>query len=310
MTRPFRFGVQVAGLPESAAHYVETAKIAEDLGYSAFSVPDHLDGQPAPMIALTTVAAATTTLQLQPLVLANDYRHPAMLAKEAATLDLLSDGRFVMAIGAGWMRSDYDGAGLPYDRPSVRIARLAESISVLKGLFSGEPFSFEGDHYTITDMTGTPSPVNGTIPFMIAGGAEKILTLAGREADIVAFNPSIAAGVIDQRVGPSAMADATDHKVAWVRAAAGDRFDGIELQTSVFAGAITDDALGMAELMGAALGATAEQVLRSPHALFGTVDECIERVQSRRERWGISYISFGGDFMKDMAPVVSALSGS
>ena len=308
MTRPFRFSVQVGGLPESAASYVETAKAAEDLGYAAFSVPDHLDGQLSPTIALTTVAAATTNLLLQPLVLGNDYRHPAMLAKEAATLDLLSDGRFVMAIGAGWMKDDYERAGMPYDRASVRIQRLDESIAVLKGLFSGEPFSFEGEHYTITEMTGTPAPVNGSIPFMIAGGAEKILGVAGREADIVGFNPSMAHGVVDERVGPSAMADATDQKVAWVEAAAGDRFGDIELQTSVFAGAITDDARGMAELMGAALGATPDQVLQSPHALFGTVDECVDTVRSWRERWGISYVSFGGDFFRDMAPVVDALA--
>ena len=310
MTRPFRFSVQVGGVPKSAADYVETAKAAEDLGYEAFSVPDHLDDQLAPMVALTAVAAATTTIQLQPLVLANDYRHPAVLAKEAATLDLLSDGRFVMAIGAGWMLSDYEQAGLQHDRARLRIERLSESITVLKGLFSGDPFSFSGDHYTITDMTGTPKPVRETIPFLIAGGARKILSLAAREADIVAFNPSIPKGMIDESIAPSAMADATDEKLEIVKQAAGARFDEIELQTSVFIATITDDAMGVAGLVAPALGGTAESALHSPHVLIGSVEECIERVQSWRERWGISYISIVGQSMHDMAPVVSALAGT
>ncbi len=310
MTRPFRFSVQATGLP-SATDLIESARKAEDLGYAAFGLPDHLDNQYAPMIALAAVAEATSTIELQPLVLANDYRHPAILAKEAATLDVLSGGRFVMAIGAGWMRTDYDQAGLVYDRPGIRIARLDESVKVLKGLFTGESFSFKGDHYQITEMAGVPVPIRDPHPpFLIAGGGRKILSLAAREADIVGFNPGLAAGVVDERIAPTAHAEATDQKLAWVREAAGDRFDDIELQTSVFFGSITDDARGTAEFMAGSIGATAEQMLESPHVLLGTVDECIERVQSWRERWGVSYVSFGSDFTAEMAPVVAALAGT
>jgi len=310
MTRPFRFSVQSSGLP-GAVDFIEMARRAEGLGYAAFGLPDHFEDQYAPMIALAAVAQATDTIELQPLVLANDYRHPVVLAKEAATLDVLSGGRFVMAIGAGWMRTDYDQAGMAYDRPGVRIARLEESVKVLKGLFAGEPFSFEGDHYVITEMTGQPKPVREPhMPFLIAGGGRKILSLAAREADIVGFNPGLAAGVIDERIAPTAHAEATDQKLDWVREAAGDRIDDIELQTSVFFGSITDDAQGSAEFMASTIGATAKQMLESPHVLLGTVDECIERVQTWRERWGISYISFSSDFMDDMAPVVAALAGT
>lgn len=310
MTRPFRFSVQASGLP-GADELIESARKAEDLGYAAFGPPDHFGDQYAPMVALAAVAQATDTIELQPLVLANDYRHPAVLAKEAATLDVLSGGRFVMAVGAGWMRTDYDQAGMAYDRPGVRIARLEESVKILKGLFSGEPFSFDGDHYRITEMTGTPTPVRRPYPpFLIAGGGRRILSLAAREADIVGFNPGLAAGVVDARIAPSAHAEATDQKLAWVREAAGARFDDIELQTSVFFGSITDDARGTAEFIAASIGATAEQMLESPHVLLGTVDECVERVRSWRERWGISYVSFGGEFMVEMAPVVAALTGT
>ncbi len=310
MTRKFRFSVQSSGLP-TAADFIDSARRAEDLGYAAFGLPDHFDGQYAPMVALAAVAQATSSIELQPLVLANDYRHPVVLAKEAATLDVLSGGRFVMAIGAGWMRTDYDRSGMTYDRPGVRIARLDESVKILKGLFSGEPYTFHGDHYQITEMASTPVPVRKPHPpFLIAGGGRKILSLAAREADIVGFNPGLAAGVVDERIAPTAHAEATDQKLRWVREAAGDRMDDIELQTSVFFGSITDDAMATAEFMASMIGATAEQMLDSPHVLIGTVDECIERVRSWRERWGISYVSFSGDFMDEMAPVVAALSGT
>jgi len=295
----------------TAADFIDSARRAEDLGYAAFGLPDHFDGQYAPMVALAAVAQATSEIELQPLVLANDYRHPVVLAKEASTLDVLSGGRFVMAIGAGWMRTDYDRAGMTYDRPGVRIARLEESVKVLKGLFTGDPFTFQGDHYQVTEMESTPAPVRKPHPpFLIAGGGRKILSLAAREADIVGFNPGLAAGVVDERIAPTAHAEATDQKLAWVREAAGDRMADIELQTSVFFGSITDDAMATAEFMASMIGATAEQMLDSPHVLIGTVEQCIERVQSWRERWGVSYVSFSGDFMDEMAPVVAALSGT
>src|SRR5213595_2507813 len=167
----------------SAADFREKARTAEALGYSTLFVPDHFIDHPlAPMPAMATAAAVTNTLRVGSLVLANDYKHPVVLAREAATLDLLSDGRLELGIGAGWMTADYEKAGIPLDRAGVRISRLAESITIMKGLFGDGPFSFSGEHYRITDLDGRPKPVQQPVPFLIGGGAPKILALAAREA--------------------------------------------------------------------------------------------------------------------------------
>src|SRR5438309_6435831 len=158
MTRSFRFGAQVADA-RSGKEWAELARKLEDVGYSSLLVPDHFDDQVAPLPAMTWAAAATSRLRVGSLVFDNDFKHPVVLAKEAATLDLLSDGRLELGLGAGWMRSDYETSGIPYDRHGVRIDRLEEALTVIKGLMSGEPFSFEGTHYTITKLTGTPKPV-------------------------------------------------------------------------------------------------------------------------------------------------------
>ena len=303
----FRFSATVRAT--NPQEFVETARKAEDLGFSAISVADHFDDQYAPLIALTAAAGATSTLRLMSLVLANDYRHPAVLAKEAATLDQVSGGRFEFGIGAGWMAADYEQAGLPYDKPSVRIRRLGEAVQILRASFTGEPVDFHGEFYDITGLVTTPPPAQQPHPpLLIAGGKEKILTLAGQEADIVGINPSLTAGVIDERAGATATPDATDQKIGWVRAAAGDRFDAIELQTRVHLAAIDDDREALAGAMGPALGMSAEEALTSPHALVGTVEQCVETVHMWRERWGITYVGISGDAMDAMAPVVAALS--
>jgi probable F420-dependent oxidoreductase len=310
MTRPFRFALSLGEFTDPT-EVIAAARKAEDLGYAGVAMPDHLDGQFAPFPVLTAAAAATTTLTLTTLVLGNDYRHPAFVAQEAATLDLLSGGRLELGIGAGWMRSDYDQAGMAYEQPSVRIARLAESVSVIKGLMADGPYSFRGEHYQITELDGFPKPHQRPHPpFLIAGGGPKILALAGREADIVGLNPGLAAGVIDERAGATATPAATDEKLAWVKEAAGDRFDTIELQTRVHLALITDDREGTAEALAPALGLTAADALGTPHALVGTVEQCIETVQGWRERWGISYVSFTADAMDTMAPVVARLAGT
>lgn len=308
MVQPFRFSatVNTSDPDQLVAH----ARRAEELGYSALSIADHLDGQLAPMLALTAAAAATSHLRLLTLVLANDYRHPAMVAKEATTLDQLSGGRLELGIGAGWMRSDYDQAGIDHERAGIRIARLAESVTVLKQLFNGEPCHFTGDHYRIDGLVNQPLPHQRPAPpIMIAGGGRKVLTLAGAEADIVGVNPGLAAGVIDERAGTTATPDATDEKIGWVKEAAGDRFDRIELQTRVHLAQVTDDRRGLAELVAGPMGMTADDALASPHALVGTVQQCVDVVQSWRDRWGISYIGIPGDAMEELAPVVEALAG-
>lgn len=308
MTNPFRFSVTAGGIT-NVTEFLELATKTEDLGYSTLTIPDHLDGQLAPIPALTAAAMATTTLRILTLVLANDYRHPVMTAKEAATLDLISEGRLELGLGAGWMKSDYEEAGIDYDKPSVRIRRLGEAVGIVKGLLGPDPVSFDGEFYNVSNMNGLPKPQQTNVPIMLAGGKEKILTLAATHADIVGINPSLTAGVIDERAGATATPNATDQKLEWIRSAAGDRLPDIELQTRVHMAAVVDNREELAATMGPALGLSAEDALDSPHALMGTVEQCIEQLQGWRERWGISYIGFSYDAVDQMAPVVAALAG-
>ncbi len=308
--RPFRFGVQCSSPPNvTARSWRELAKRTEDLGYHRLTVSDHLDDQLAPVAALTAAADATTTLRVGALVFCNDYRHPAVLAKEAATLDILSEGRFELGLGAGWMTTDYERAGIPMDSPSVRIARLEEAVHVVRGLLSEGPCTFAGEHYRIDGLAGSPKPVQQPLPLLIGGGGRKVLELAGRHADIVGLNPKLPNGVIDAAAGPDSTAAATERKLGWVRAAAGDRFDQIELHTRIHLAVVTDDRAGMAETLAAGFGMSVEESLDTPHALCGTVDQIVDDLLERRERWGISSIGLSLDAMDTFAPVVAALDG-
>ena len=309
MSRPFRFGFSLDGLdgPEEIASRVRRA---EDMGYSAVVMTDHFDDRHGPLVAMAAVALATTSLRVGTMVLANDYRHPAVLAKELASLDQVSGGRLEIGMGAGWMASDYQQAGMQFDRPGVRIERLDEAVTVLEGCFGEGIFDFEGEHYRISGLDSQPKPVQQPRPpLLMAGGGPRMLALAARRADIVGVNPSLHSGAIDEHAGPTATAEATDHKLAVVRDAAGERFGSIELQTRVHLGVITDDAPALASAAAPAFGITAEEALGSPHALMGTVDECVAAIEGWRERWGISYISFTGDSAEAMAPVVERLAG-
>ncbi len=308
MSHPFRFSVTATNQPLD--RLPDVARRAAELGYDTVSLPDHFDDQAAPLPALLAAALAAPTIRILPLVLANDYRHPAVLAKEIATIDVLTGGRLELGIGAGWMQSDYEQAGLSYDRPGVRIARLEESLRVLKALFSDGPVDFDGEHYRITGLEGTPKPHQRPHPpIMVAGGAERILSVAGRHADIVGINPSLAAGVIDQRAGSTATPAATDRKLDWIRDAAGSRFETVEIHTRVHLAMVTDDRDGVAAMMAPALGIEAEDAMASPHALVGTVDQCVDTLQRWRDRWGISYIGLNADVMEAMAPLVERLAG-
>lgn len=308
MNAPIRFSASVG--QTSVDDLVSTAQRAEELGYHSITVPDHLDDQPAPLIALTAVAAATSRIRLLPLVLANDYRHPVVLAKELATLDAFSGGRLEVGLGAGWMTSDYELSGIQLDSPGTRIRRLSESVDVLSGLLAGDQVDIDGEFYSVSGSAGSPAPVqNGGIPLMLAGGKEKMLTLAGEKADIIGINPGLTAGVIDERAGRDATLERTDQKLEWVRAAAGDRFDSLVIQTRIHLAMIADDREAVAAEMAPLLGITAEEALASPHALVGTVDQVVEEVQSWRERWGFSYISIDAGSIEDFAPVIAALDG-
>lgn len=310
MARPFRFGIQYSG-PTDRRSWRETARKVEDLGYATLTCADHLDDQFAPVPALAAAAAATTELRLGTMVLANDYRHPALLARDAATLDLVSDGRLELGLGAGWMTTDYETAGLSLDPPGVRIRRLTEAVSVVKALLGPDPVVHDGEHYRLAGLDGRPKPVQRPHPpIVIGGGGSRVLRLAARQADIVGVNVDLRAGVIDERAGPNATEAATDHKISVVREAAGDRFDDLELQVRVHVAAVSGDRRGMAELLAPALGITPEDAMVSPHAVVGSVDQICDQLVAQRERWGISYLGLSVDALDAFAPVVARLAGT
>lgn len=309
MTRPFRFGLTLERT-SNQDQIAEQARRAEDLGYSCMVMTDHLDARNGPLVTLTAAALATSTLRVGTLVLCNDYRHPVVLAKELATLDRISNGRLEVGIGAGWMTTDYEQAGLAKDRPGVRIERLAEAVSVLEGCFGDGPFDFAGEHYTVSGLDAGPKPVQRPRPpLLMAGGGPRMLTLAAQRADIVAVNVNLHTGVVDERVAATATAESTDEKVALVRDVAGARFADVELSVGVFIATITDDRQAFAAALAPGFGLTVEQALGSPHALFGTVGECIAALEERRERWGISYVTVPAETAQEFAPVVERLGG-
>jgi probable F420-dependent oxidoreductase len=309
--RKFRFGVQSGGAT-SAQEWREKARKFEDLGYSTLFMPDHFIDTPfAPMVGIAMAAEATESLRVGTLVLGNDYKHPAVVAKEFATLDLISDGRVEAGIGAGWMRVDYEALGLPYDGAGTRIDRLAEALAVLKGSWGPAPFSFEGEHYRITDYDGLPKPAQQPHPpIFVGGGGRKLLTLAAREADIIGFTPAARTGEITTEQARETLPATWTQKFAWVREAAGERYDDLELQIRYFFAAITDDRRGLAEAAAPAFGISADEALESGVALVGTVDECCDLLVQRREEWGVSYVAFGDNEYEAFAPVVARLAGT
>ena len=310
MAKPFRFGVQLPKEP-SAAAWRDIARKIEDLGYSTLFMPDHFGDELAPMPAIAMAAAHTTTLRIGSLVFDNDYKHPAILAKEAATIDFLSDGRLEFGLGAGWMRTDYDMLGLPYDSPAVRVDRFEEALHVVKQCFTGEQFTYHGEHYRITDYTSHPKPVQpGGPPLLIGGGGKRVLSIAAREADIVGINPNLRAGAIGADSVLDSMKEQTDRKVAWVREAAGDRIDDIEIQMRFFVTSVRENRMELAEQLAPAFGVSPAEALESAAACVGTVDEIIEQLHRRREEWGVSYIVVGGDNVDEFAPIVAKLAGT
>jgi probable F420-dependent oxidoreductase len=318
MTRPFRFAVG-AGRATDRHVLIERAKLAESLGYSTFLASDHLVDQLGPLQTLSSVAEATTHLRIGTFVLNNDLRHPAVLAQELASLDLLSGGRLEIGLGAGWNIDEYRAAGLSYDRHGVRFERMTEALSVLKGLFSDAdgPFSFSGKHYQIsaTDGFAFPKPQQRPHPpFLIGGGGRLALAFAAREAQIVGVAPRLPRPAEpDVR---SLLAEATAEKVEWVREAAGERFSDLELNTygSLGPAQITDNARGAARALAERLKdrygceLSEDEVLESPHAFIGTVDELVQKCLMLRERFGLSYI-FPIAEPEAFAPVVERLAG-
>ena len=305
---PFRFGVQCRG-PADQMGWRALARKAEDLGWSTLTVADHLDERLAPIPALMAAAGATTSLRVGTMVLANDYRHPVVVAKEAATLDVLTGGRFELGIGAGWMTAEYDASGIPLDPPGVRIDRLTEAVAILRGLWADGPMRFEGAHYRIADLDGLPRPFTpGGPPIVIGGGGPRVLRLAAAAADVVAINFNLRAGVIDERAFPDGTVEATDRKVGWVRAAA--RAGAPELQVRVHVAMVTADRDAVIDELAPTFGLTPDEARTTPHALVGSVDQICDQLVERRERWGISYLGLTDDQLDAFAPVVGRLSGT
>ena len=310
-THKFRFGVQ-ASTARTRAEWSEQVRRIEGLGYSTLFMPDHfVDAALAPMVAVSFAAAATDTLRIGTLVLGNDYKHPAVAAKEAATLDVLSGGRLEFGLGAGWMTADYTALGLPYDSPGTRIARLEEALAVVKGAWGDGPFDFAGEHYRITGYDALPKPLQQPRPpILVGGGGRKVLTLAGREADIVGINPILRAGEIGADAARDTLGDSTRRKIGWVREGAGERFDDVELQIRYFVAAITDAPQALADAMAPAFGVEPNEALESGAVLAGTVDQVCDTLVARREEWGVSYVVFGDDQYEQFAPVVERLAGT
>jgi probable F420-dependent oxidoreductase len=308
--RRLRFAAELhEPLPDRT--WVDSAREIEALGYSTLFVPDHFDEGPGPIAAMAAAASVTSTLVVGALVFDCDFRHPAVLARELATIDQISNGRLEVGLGAGWKRLDYERSGIPMDAPGVRVSRLIEHTRVLKGLFSDEVVTFRGDHYSITDLDGMPKPArSGGPPILIGGGAPRVLRFAAREADIIGVNASIHSGEIDTAAAQDALAERIDEKVSWVREGAGHRFDSLELNAWLAVAAVTEDSSGLAELVAPGFGTDPASVLASPLALIGAPGEIAERLHERRERWGYSYHVIPGDKARDFAPVVASLAGS
>jgi probable F420-dependent oxidoreductase len=310
-TRQFRFGVQVSD-PTTGREWTDLARRIESLGYSTLTMPDHFDAQLAPIPALQAAADATTTLRVGALVFDNDYKHPLVLAKELATMDVLSQGRVEIGLGAGWMMTDYERSGIPYDRPGVRVDRFEEGIAVIRGCLGDEPFSFDGDHYQITDYDGLPKPVQSPMPLLVGGGGPRVLRIAARDADIVGINPTLTSGKIDASTFGSMTADAVDEKVAIAREAAAraGRIDAIEWNIRTFMVMIGDDVDASLDTLASFTGAPTDVVAASPFALVGPPDKIADDLRARRERWGFSYVIVGTENVDDFAPVVAALAGT
>jgi probable F420-dependent oxidoreductase len=309
---PFRFGVNVYEA-NTRDKWITKAQHIEALGYDTFFVADHLGTFP-PIAGMMAAATATTTLRIGSNVFANDFRHPLLLGREVAAVDLFSGGRLILGLGTGFWRADYDQSGIPLEPPSTRVGRLEEAILILKGIFTAAPFSFTGHHYTVRDFALSPVPVQQPHPpILVGGGGPRILALAAREADIVSFNmrTTRTGGFDPTSISPVA----TAQKVAWVRQAAGERLAQLEFSFIASCIAITDDREGTAEQLAegwreAGVAIIAEQILESPTTLIGTVDEIVGNLRRAREQYGFSYIVIGDDQIDAFAPIVAQLSGT
>ena len=303
--RPFRFGI-FASRAASGDEWRAKARRIEELGYDALLMPDHLGGQLAPIPALMAAADATTRLRLGSFVFANDFRNPVMLAKEAATIDVLSGGRLEFGLGAGWSTPDYETLGIAYDAPGVRVARMTEALRLIKRCWTEDRVEHSGTHYTLRAARVLPKPLQRPHPpIMVGGGGPVVLRLAAREADIVALAPKV------DHEGRPLMAHitlgATAEKVRLVREAAGDRLSALELNVIVFDAAVTNEPSSLIDAVAGRMKAAATALVESPYFLFGSLATLRRQLLERRERFGITYYSIPEKVMEPFAPLAREL---
>jgi probable F420-dependent oxidoreductase len=313
--RPFRFLAttdEYAGSAELTSH----ARKAEAVGCSTFVVPDHLLWQYGAIPVLAAVAAATERLRVGTFVLNVCLRHPAVLAQDLATLDVLSGGRLEIGLGAGWNKPEHDAIGIPFEPVGVRVKRLTEAIAILKGCFAEGPFSFSGEYYTVTGHDGTPKPAQRPHPpIFLGGGGKRLLTLAARQAQIIGLAPRLVNSDPPRLDPRSLTAGATEEKISWIREAAGDRFAELELNTyptggpTVVTGDPHAEARRRADRIRDQTGVelTVGEILDSPHVFIGSIKDLTRKFADLRERFGIS--SFLIDDLDALAPVVQELAG-
>lgn len=343
MPRPFRFAVQSYNA-SSAAQWRDRARQAEDLGYSALHLADHYVGpgrvveqtshpvqELAAVPAIMAAANATSRLRVGCRVFCVDYHHPVVLAKQAATLDLLSEGRLELGLGAGWLRAEYEALRIPFDPPGQRIRRLAATIALVKQSMGGADAPFKAGAAEAAaggagaeaarTAHGAPIAYDGFAPrplpaqrphppIMVGGGGRRVLSLAAREADIVSLNFNNRAGVIGPDGVQSGAAAATAEKIGWLREAAAERMDAIELEIGAYFTFVQPGAEAIAGEMGRSLGLSAQEMLRHPHGLFGEADAVADELRRRREHYGIHYITVPDSALAAFAPVVAQLAGS
>jgi probable F420-dependent oxidoreductase len=316
-SRPFRFAVQ-ATKATSGAQWRDLARKAEDLGYSTLFVADHYVGRGpasraanlppqhlAPITAMATAAAVTTTLRVGCRVFCVDYHVPAALAKEAATLDLLSDGRLEFGIGAGWSEPEYEAMGLTFGPAPRRVDKLTEVVAFVKAHWAGEPLAVEGEHVNVTGYSGLPLPAQRPHPpIMIGGGRKRVLSLAAREADIVSIN-NVPFTTVD---GLTPEKEAL-RRLGYVKEAAGDRLPHLEIESSPFFTDVTADAQAAAERVAGLMNVPADGLLDHPNVLIGSLDEIADRLRARRETLGVNYVSVQQSQIDAFAPVVARLTG-
>ena len=306
MSRPFRFAAYACSAPTGGA-WLDFAQRVEDLGYDTLLVPDHLSGQISPIAALSAAAAATSRLRIGPYVFANDFRHPLIMAREAATLDFLSGGRLELGLGAGWRRSDYRQLGYAYAAPGRRIDRLVESLGIVKRLLAGETVTHHGDSYDLEGARIAPRPVQRPVPLQIGAGGPRMLRLAAREADIVGLIPQFS------KRGVPRVTDATEgaleRKVALLRETAGDRFERLELSIYCADAGMVGSGHGLPGSLGSAVKGALVAPVGSPYLLYGTLGALRERLERRREALGVSHYAIPHHAAESMAPLVEALSG-